>query len=319
VIRGYLPWYVFILPPFALFTLFVLYPTFEAFRLSLYRQVGQEQQFAGLYQFSRLFANETFVGALGNTVLLGVAFLAIVIPLSFVVGSMINSLSHFGAAMKVIYFLPQITSAVAIALVFNYIFQPDWGLLNGALRTLGADPLPLWLADPRFGPTGSRAAVTILAVWMGLGYFVLIVLAGLQTIPAELYDAAAIDGASHVQAWRYITLPSLRPTFVFLLMTGTVDAMARFGDLWMLGGPGGSPARSLQSVVMYMYQTAFEAGDLNLASATAVVFFLIVLGITLVGFRALLAREFIRARRKSSPEPATAIAPATPVSLGSEG
>jgi ABC-type glycerol-3-phosphate transport system permease component len=116
-------------------------------------------------------------------------------------------------------------------------------------------------------------------VFVGLGYFMLILLAGLQTIPTELYDAAAIDGAGHFQAWRYITLPSLRPTFAFLLITGIVDAMARFSDLWTLGGPGGTPARSLQSVVMYMYQTAFEGGDMNYASAIAVVFFAIVLAI----------------------------------------
>lgn len=313
-IRRSLPWYVFVLPPFGLFVLFVIYPTLEAFRLSLYRQVGQEQQFAGLYQFGRLLGNETFIGALGNTALLGVAFLAIVIPLAVVIASMINSLNHFSAPMKVIYFLPQITSAVAVAIVFNYVFQPNWGLLNTFLRSMGVEELPLWLADPRYTLTGSRAAVTILAVWMGLGYFVLILLAGLQTIPAELYDAASIDGASHVQAWRYITLPGLRPTFVFLIMTGTVDAMARFGDLWTLGGPGGSPARSLQSVVMYMYQSGFEGGDLNLASAVAVVFFVIVLGITLIGFRALLSREFGLRRSKAAPVPVVAVAAPTALS-----
>lgn len=310
-IRRSLPWYGFVLPPFALFLLFVAYPTFESFRLSLFRQVGQGQEFAGLYQYTRLAGNDVFLGALANTALLGLVFLAIVIPLAAVVASLINSLDRFATPLKVVYFLPQITSSVAVAIVFNYVFQPDWGLLNTFLRSAGVDPLPLWLADPGYTLTGSRAAVTILAVWMGLGYFVLILLAGLQTIPTELYDAASIDGANHLQSWRYITLPSLRPTFIFLLMTGTVDAMARFGDLWTLGGPGGSPARSLQSVVMFMYQTGFEGGDLNLAAATAVVFFLIALSITVIGFRALLAREFTSRRRGrlplqlKSPEAAT--------------
>lgn len=310
-IRRSLPWYAFVVPPFGLFLLFVAYPTYESFRLSLFRQVGQGQEFAGLYQYTRLAGNDVFMGALTNTALLGLVFLAIVIPLATVVASLINSLDRFATPLKVVYFLPQITSSVAVAIVFNYIFQPDWGLLNTFLRSTGVDPLPLWLADPGYTLTGSRAAVTILAVWMGLGYFVLILLAGLQTIPTELYDAASIDGASHLQSWRYITLPSLRPTFVFLLMTGTIDAMARFGDLWTLGGPGGSPARSLQSVVMFMYQTAFEGGDLNLAAATAVIFFLVALGITLIGFRALLAREFVSRRRGALPLPLdTAEAPA---------
>lgn len=291
-IRRYLPWYAFVLPPFGLFLLFVVYPTLQAFRLSFFRQVGGTQQFAGLYQYGRLLGDSVFVNAILNTVLLGIAFLALVIPLAAVVASLLNSLTRFATPFKVIYFLPQVTSAVAVAVVFNYVLQPDWGMLNTLLRSAGVEEVPLWLADPRYNLTGSRMAVTILAVYIGLGYFVLILLAGLQTIPTELYDAAAIDGAGHLQAWRHITLPSLRPTFVFLLMTGTVDAMARFSDLWTLGGPGGTPARSLQSIVMYMYQTAFEGADMNLAAAIAVVFFLIVLAITIVSFRALLAREF---------------------------
>jgi len=295
-VRRYLPWYAFVLPPFALFLLFVIYPTLEAFGLSFSRQVGAEQRFAGLYQYSRLVGDNVFVSALFNTVLLGVAFLVIVIPLSVVLASLINSLARRSTIFKVIYFLPQVTSAVAVAVVFNYVFQPDWGMLNTLLRSAGVDPLPLWLADPRISLTGSRAAATILAVYVGLGYFMLIVLAGLQSISVELYDAAAIDGAGHFQAWRYITLPSLRPTFVFLLITGSIDAMARFSDLWTLGGPGGTPARSLQTIVMYMYQTAFVGFDFNLAAAIAVVFFLIVFGLTLVSFRRLLA-DGVRRRR----------------------
>jgi ABC-type sugar transport system permease subunit len=295
-LRRYLPWYTFVLPPFALFLLVVVYPTLQAFRLSLFRQVAGSQQFAGLYQYQRLSNDHVFVNALLNTALLGIAFLAIVIPLATVVASLLNSLTKYSTPFKVIYFLPQVTSAVAVAVVFNYVFQPDWGMLNTLLRSAGVQDLPLWLADPRYTLTGSRAGATILAVFIGLGYFMLILLAGLQTIPTELYDAAAIDGAGHFQTWRYITLPSLRPTFIFLLMTGIVDAMARFSDLWTLGGPGGTPARSLQSIVMYMYQTAFEGGDMNFASAIAVIFFLIVLGITIIGFRTLLSDEFRRRR-----------------------
>lgn len=295
-VRSYLPWYAFVLPPFGLFLLFIVYPTVEAFTLSLSRQVDGEQRFVGTYQFARLVGDGVFISALLNTALLGVAFLALVIPLSVIIASLINSLSRRSTIFKVIYFLPQVTSAVAVAVVFNYVFQPDWGMLNSILRAAGVDPLPLWLADPRLSLTGSRAGATILAVYIGLGYFMLIVLAGLQTISTELYDAASIDGAGHLQSWRHITLPSLRPTFVFLLITGSIDAMARFSDLWTLGGPGGTPARSLQTIVMYMYQTAFVGADFNFAAAIAVVFFLIVLVLTLVSFRGLVVGEFRRRR-----------------------
>lgn len=284
-------WYWLILSPLLLFLVFVAYPTLNAFRLSFFRMDGRHEVFVGFDQYARLLGNPVFTDAILNTLMLGVAFLAIVIPLSVVLASLMNGLRHFSTLFKVIYFLPQVTSAVAIALVFNYIFQPDWGLLNATLHGIGIKNAPLWLAEPRLTPTGSRAAVTILAVWTGLGYYVLIVLAGLQTVPRDLYDAAAVDGAGLVASWRHITLPGLRPTLIFLFMVGIIDAMARFADLWMLGGPGGAPARSLQTIVMFMYQTAFESGDFNLASAVGVVFFLIVLAITAVNFGFFLRRD----------------------------
>lgn len=296
--RRHLVWYAFVLPPFGLFLLFIAYPTLQAFRLSLFRREPTGEQFAGLYQYGRLLDDHVFVGAITNTAILGIAFLALVIPLGVVLASLLNSLTRFHTPFKVIYFLPQITSSVAVAVVFNYVFQPDWGMLNTLLRAVGFEHVPLWLADPNFNVVGSRAAATILAVYIGLGYFALIFLAGLQTVPVDLYDAASIDGAGHFQAWRYITLPSLRPTFIFLLITGAVDAMARFADLWTLGGPGGTPARSLQTIVMYMYQVAFEGNDLYFASAIAVVFFIVVFAVTMVTFRALLSREFDVERRR---------------------
>ena len=280
-----------LLAPLALFLVFVIWPTINAFRLSLYKRDGRDEVFVGLDHYVRLLNDQVFIDAVLNTILLGVAFLCIVLPLSLVLASLMNGVKHFSTPFKVIYFLPQVTSAVAIALIFNYIFQPDWGLLNGILHSVGVERTPLWLAEPRLTLTGSRAAVTILAVWTGLGYFVIIILAGLQTVPRELYDAAAVDGAGPVQSWRHITLPGLRPILIFLVMTGIIDAMARFSDLWMLGGPNGTPARSLQSIVMFMYRTAFESNNINLASAVAVIFFMIVLLITAVNYGLFLRRD----------------------------
>ena len=291
--RGTLVWYSFLLPPLLLILTFIGYPTLQTFRQSFFtRELGTAESFAGLEHYGRLLTNQVFWGALGNTVLLGAAFLGIVIPLAAALASLLNRVKKGSTPLKVIYFLPQLTSSVAVALMFNYVFQPDWGLLNGTLHAFGFQQLPLWLSDPRLTLGGSRAAVTLLAVWAGLGYFIIIILAGLQSIPTDLYDAAAIDGASPVQAWRYVTLPSLRPTFIFLIITGSIDALSRFGDLWTLGGPGGSPARSLQSVVMFMFQQGFESNDYSLAAATAVVFFVIVLAITLFAFRGFLRNEF---------------------------
>jgi ABC-type sugar transport system permease subunit len=285
-------WYLFIAPTFILFALFVAYPTFETFRLSFFREVATKQELVGFLHYGRLITNQVFLNALLNTVFLGAAFMILVIPISLVFATFVNNLRVGQNLFKVIYFLPQVTSTVAVALIFRYVFQPNWGLVNGALRSLGVQELPLWLADPRFSLTGSRAAVTLLALWVALGYYMLILLAGLQAIPNELYDAAVVDGAGPLQTWWYITIPSLRPTFVFLIITGTIDAFSRFSDLWMLGGPAGTPARSLQTIVMFIYQTAFDSNDFNLASAATVILFLVMLLVTLINFRTLLKREF---------------------------
>lgn len=290
--RQSLVWYAFLAPTIIIYLLFIAYPTLQTFRLSLFREVATQQEFVGAMQFARLMTNKVFFGALLNTIGLGLAFLVVVLPVSLVLASLLNHVRVVPNLFKVIYFLPQITSTVAIAIIFSYVFQPNWGLVNGALRAFGVDPLPLWLADPRLSLTGSRAAATLMAVWVALGYYMLIFLAGLQAVPVELYDAAVVDGATTLQVWRHITLPSLRPTFVFLILTGTIDAMSRFSDLWALGGPSGTPARSLQTIVMYMYQTAFEGSDFNLSSAVAVVLFAIVLVLTLVNFRLFLRRDF---------------------------
>ena len=294
-LRRSLVWYVFLAPTFIIYTLFVAYPTLQTFRLSVFQEVATRQEFVGATQYMRLLTTDVFYTALLNTLGLGIAFLVLVVPLSLILASLLNQLRYAPNLFKTIYFLPQITSTVAIALIFSYVFQPNWGLVNGGLRALGVSTVPLWLAEPRVVLTGSRALATIMAVWTALGYEMLIFLAGLQAVPAELYDAAVVDGAGPLQVWWYITIPSLRPTVIFIILTGTIDAMSRFSDLWILGGPSGSPARSLQTIVMYMYQTAFEGSDFNLASAIAVVMFVIVLVLTLVNFRLFLRRDFANA------------------------
>lgn len=290
--RKSLVWYAFIAPTFILFGLFVAYPTFETFRMSFFREVATRQEMVGFMHYGRLLTNQIFLNALLNTALLGIAFMVLVIPMSLIFATFINSLSVAPNFFKVVYFLPQVTSTVAVALIFSYVFQPNFGLINGTLRLLGVEKLPLWLANPRLELTGSRSAATLLAVWVALGYYILIFLAGLQAIPSELYDAAVVDGANSFQNWWYITVPSLRPSFIFLIITGMIDALSRFSDLWMLGGPGGTPARSLQTIVMYIYQTAFESNDFNLASAATVILFIVMLLVTLVNFRTLLVPEF---------------------------
>src|SRR5581483_257204 len=198
-LRKSLVWYAFVAPTMILFLIFIASPTFETFRLSFYREVATKQEFVGFAHYTRLLGDSIFRGALLNTILLGAVFLLIIIPLGLVLASLLNNLKYAPNLFKVIYFLPQITSSVAIALIFSYVFQPNWGLVNNGLRALGVDPLPLWLADPRYDLTGARSMATIMAVYIALGYYMLIYLAGLQAVPKELYDAAIVDGANFLQ------------------------------------------------------------------------------------------------------------------------
>jgi len=136
-LRGSLVWYAFIAPTFLLFGLFLLYPTIETFRLSFFREVATQQEFVGATHYLRLLTNQIFLNALLNTAALGIAFLVIAIPLALILASLLNHVRYAPKLFKAIYFLPQVTSTVAVALIFGYVFQPNWGLINGTLHGLG--------------------------------------------------------------------------------------------------------------------------------------------------------------------------------------
>ncbi len=269
-LRSSLVWYAFIAPTFLLFGLFVVYPTFETFRLSFFREVATRQEFVGATHYIRLLTSQLFFGALLNTAALGVVFLAITIPLALVMASLLNNLRVAPKFFKAVYFLAagdidrgrraDLRLCVPAELGAGQRRAAQPGRDRAAALAGRPAPQPDRLARRRHAAGGLGGAGLLYAGVPGRP----------PVHPAQLYDAAVVDGAGSLQSWWYITIPSLRPTFVFLFLTGTIDAMSRFSDTWMLGGPGGTPARSLQTIVMYIYQTAFESSDFNLASAAAV-------------------------------------------------
>lgn len=286
-LRRSLIWYAFLLPTYVTFVLFVLYPVVESFRISLHQSTGgRSERWVGLDNYGRLLVDENWWNALYNTVYMGALSLVLMMSCSLIVASLVHRCRWGKSVFKVAYFLPLITSWVAAAIVFRYLLDPDRGPVNYWLTLVGL-PGPLWLNSP----DESKLAVVLLSLWHSLGYGMLIILAGLQAIPKELYEAGEIDGASGLQSWRYITLPNLRHTFVFLFMNGTIAAMGRFGDVWVFGGPSGSPARSLQSVVLYIYELGFGSFDFGMASAAAYVLFAITMILTLINFWVFLRGE----------------------------
>jgi ABC-type sugar transport system permease subunit len=235
--------------------------------------------FIGIENYLEVFADPKFWTALQNTTY----FVVVGVPLTLVLGLAIaNALNRgvtkFRTAFRVGYYLPVITSIVAIAVVWRFLLNPDAGLVNMALAGLGIDG-PAWLADPVL----AMPAIIAMAVWRNLGFAMVVFLAGLQAIPATLYEAASIDGASRWQSFRYVTVPMLRPTILFMTVVTTIGYLQLFEEPFVM--TDGGPLDKTLSVTMYMYREGFRFFHQGYASAIAYVLFVIVAIIAVLQFR----------------------------------
>ncbi|MBA2719489.1 MAG: sugar ABC transporter permease [Chloroflexi bacterium] len=235
--------------------------------------------FVGADNYTRLLSDGKFWKALGNTFY----FVAVGVPLTLAIGLLIASalsrgISRFRTVFRVGYYLPVITSIVAIAVVWRFLLNPDVGLINSVLRGIGISG-PDWLASPAL----AMPSIIAMAVWRNLGFAMVVFIAGLQAIPAVLYEAASIDGAGRWQSFRYVTLPMLRPTILFMLVITTIGYLQLFEEPFVM--TDGGPLDATLSVTMYMYQQGFEFFKQGYASAVAYVLFVIVAVIAFLQFR----------------------------------
>jgi multiple sugar transport system permease protein len=191
---------------------------------------------------------------------------------------------------RVGYYLPVITSIVAIAVVWRFLLNPDMGLINLLLQKVGING-PNWLANP----TLAMPSIIAMAVWRNVGFAMVVFVAGLQAIPAQLYEAAAIDGAGRWQAFRYVTLPMLRPTILFMLVITTIGYLQLFEEPFVM--TGGGPVDSTLSVTMYMFQQGFTFFHQGYASAIAYVLFVIVAIVAFLQFKFLRSDDVAEASR----------------------
>ena len=208
------------------------------------------------------------------------------IPLGFVIACGANGVRNKKAqtVFRLGFYMPNIITGVSIVLIFQYILQVDNGLINLALSNILGKKIEIgWLSDPSLTKVGA----SIIQIWTTLGYNMLICLAGLQSIPTELYEAAMMDGAGSFRRWRYITIPLLRNNFIFLFITGIISGFSRFTDLYILSGnsSSGKPAGSLQTILMYIYQYSFENPSYGLSCAGAVILFIIVFTVTAINLK----------------------------------
>ncbi|GAA4423071.1 sugar ABC transporter permease [Actinokineospora soli] len=277
--------YLYVAPFFVVFAIVGLFPLLYTGYVSLFEWelIEDSPEFIGLDNYTTLMVDEQFWKVLANTLSI---FLLSSIPqiiIAVLIAYFLNAKLRAPTVWRVSVLLPYVASLVALGIIFANLFGPQFGLINSILETLGIERID-WQAD-RFS---SHVAIAVMVNWRWTGYNALIVLAAMQAIPKDLYEAAVVDGASSVRRFFSITLPLLRPTLIFVVITSTIGGLQIFTEpklfSEMPGSNNGGATNQFQTVTLYMYQSAFEQQDFGYASAIAWVLFLIIIAIALINF-----------------------------------
>lgn len=275
--------YLFLLPFFLGLAVFWAYPALYGFYLSLFRQSGfGAGRFVGLANYAALLGDERFRRAVLNTTYYAAGSVFVIVPLALLLALVLHArFVRFKHFFRLAFFLPLITSSVVMAIMFVLVFDRDHGLLNAVLVIpLGLPPVP-WLLEPALGiPT-----LILLGCWKWTGVNAVYFLVGLQNIPRELTDAAAIDGANRWQVFRYLLFPLLRPIMLFVVVTAIFGSYKLFGEPYVLQGGGGGPSDSMLTMTIYLYLTGFRFLNVGYAAAIGYVMMLIMLVLALVQLR----------------------------------
>jgi len=233
-------------------------------------------RFVGFDNYLHLLETPLFWKALGNTAWFVVLGVPLSIMMSLAAALLLdNKLARFKGFFRTVYFAPVVTTLVAVAVIWRYLLHTKYGLINWALGGIGIGPVD-WLGDPHW----SMPAIVLFAVWKNFGYNMIIILAGLQTIPEELHEAARIDGASAFQRLRHVTLPGLAPVLLVVSILTMAGYFQLFAEPYVM--TQGGPVESTVSILYFMYEQGFRWWNLGFASAIAFVLFLIMFALTLV-------------------------------------
>ncbi|MCD0161257.1 sugar ABC transporter permease [Deinococcus sp. 14RED07] len=280
--------YLFLGLPLLFFLIVRFLPTLMALRMSLFdwNILKEAQPFVGLENYARLAQDDRFLGALKNTALYTVIGVPAQIALGLAVALMLGRVTALRGLYRALYFAPYVTPIVAAAWVWQWLFSPQFGPVNTFLTWLNIPPQAFLTS-----PSQALATTAALIVWQNLGFQIVLFLAGLAAIPRTFYEAAEIDGATGVQAFRSITLPLLNPTLVFSVVTGTISYLQLFTQVVNLNFTDqGGPLGSTMTVALYIYQLAFGRFQMGYASAVTVVLFVIILLITVIQLKFLTRR-----------------------------
>jgi multiple sugar transport system permease protein len=277
--RRYLSAYLLVAPLLVSFAVFRMYPALQTIRYSFFQVelLRQRVTWVGLKNFLDLLEDEIFLRSFMNTLKYCLYMVPASTALGLVLAALLSVRTRANSFFKAVYFSPYITSTVAAAMVWWWLYNPQFGLFNAVLRLLHLPPQP-WLTSSR----QALMAVIIFSVWKIVGYNIIVFVAGLQAIPSVYYEAARIDGAGPLTAFFRITLPLLLPTTTFILIYNTILAFQVFDQVFVL--TGGGPAHASTVMVLEIYQQAFLKYRFGYAAAMATVLFICILGITIVQY-----------------------------------
>ena len=301
--------YFYLLPAFLIIFVFRFLPMIYAFRVSFYKWgMGGAEKFVALRNYSTILKDSSFWQAFGNTIYFSIG----VVPTSLFISLFIAVLLHQKIKgvrfFRTIYFLPVITSVIAVSMVWKWIYHPQVGLANNILQLFGVKGFN-WLSEwrgilqmffaflrvnfPIKGPSLALYSLIIVSVWKGLGYNIVLFLAGLENIPGQYYEAAKVDGATRWQVFRHITWPLLSPTTFFVLIMTTIVSFQMFAYVWMMTGPpAGGPLGTTNVLVYYLFDHAFNFSRYGYGTAVAFILFIIILILTLIQRKAVERKVF---------------------------
>jgi raffinose/stachyose/melibiose transport system permease protein len=277
----------FLLPALALYVVFVLFPIVQAVRFSLFKWNGLTPltDFVGLANYERALSDPIFLGAISHNTLIIVLSLALQIPFALGLALVLNRRFRGRAILRLIFFVPYVISEVITGIVWQLLLQPA-GPIDGAMTAVGlGDLYSPWLADP----STVLLALFVIISWKYFGFHMILLLAGLQSIPRDLEEAAAVDGATRSQAIRYVTLPLLGPTIRVSIFLSMIGALQLFDVIWVT--TGGGPVNASNTMATYMIDWGFKRYQLGYGSAIAVILFVLAFIVALAYQRYVLRRD----------------------------
>ncbi|MCD7822763.1 MAG: sugar ABC transporter permease [Oscillospiraceae bacterium] len=273
--------FLYLLPSIIILCVFTIYPLIKTFVMSFmedYNLVNDTYTAINLENYKELFSDATFLAALKNTGIYVIFVVPISVILSLIIAVFINDVVRGKAIFQTLYFLPYVTSVIAIGLVWRWMFNSNYGLINSILNLFGIDSIG-WLNETKY----AMPALIIFSVWKSLAFNILIFLSGLQTIPQDIYRAARVDSTPKMRVFFRLTVPQMKPIIVYAFMMGFISAFKVYNEVYSLfGGTRAGPANSAITVVYYIYAKFYNSYRYGIAAAAAVVLFVIIFVFTMI-------------------------------------